>query len=325
MGMSIDGIIETFDPVADAGEGSWLIHGLKSPRHASPNEVLLYRAFGVLDGEGMAEEMEKAVSRHKNKKRTLSRLLDEDNIDSGPPRRIRRRIADSPKSTTPSPVLELSSQPAQSHSATDLSAHSLSSLTSLSGSSNSTQEPTSPVESASTVRRSPRQKNCRPNQDVAQRRRGADEGDDDDDEKLEPQAEESDGFQPSSDDGRESESEDDAKTSRKTRWPLKYVGPMAKGFDSMELESPEMTLQERFENVFQKSRYVKSTYERNCAHWTSATEQQKNKFIKAGCTKEGSWRRFVAEVTGRKRYTTMSRTGKFKQRRPNEQCMPRAN
>jgi hypothetical protein len=155
-------------------------HDLLFSRPAKPRDILLYRAFDLLDGIGMKEEMAKAVLRNKNKARTstLRRPFeDDDRVEPESSRRVRRRIERSPPRTTPPPpeIAQL-----YSPSPTD-SPYASPPPSSYPKSTPKPKTKRSPIKSASDVRRSPRINTSLPNKKVLQRRRAVDDKEDKED------------------------------------------------------------------------------------------------------------------------------------------------
>jgi hypothetical protein len=95
MKLASDSLIETFDPASNTKK-KWHLHEMTTHRYVKYREVLLYRACGVLDGEGMTEQIAKLLPASVGESKTRKRPVDAIEVtpQAGPSRKIRQHLED---------------------------------------------------------------------------------------------------------------------------------------------------------------------------------------------------------------------------------------
>ena len=315
LGVTEDTLIETLDPrTSTSAITRWVSHELTTARTISDQESLLYRSRGVSKGKEMEEEVEKALSHGKSRKRPVDinpqavqaaskaqgttsqpqshkRQINaiEDSASQGhDSRNVRPRFMKAPASPAPP------SQPSLSGTS--------SRTTPTAQSSSPTPSPTTTSQSKWNVASSStplmahdRSPSLPPIEEALHDLLSAVQH-------STKQATSPSTSMNTTIDLTQTSGEDDVDemmpSSGHATWPLKFVKSMSEGF--LKMETMTGGLEYRFAVAFPSARtdkFPKASYNINSRVWEWAPEDLRNRYITAGYTNAGRWKDFAREVS----------------------------
>jgi hypothetical protein len=245
----------------DLGLKRWICSESESLLHVANIDTLLYRARGVTEGKGMSDEEDRVSNHGKPRKRPADVPL------FTTARSVRSRLdSDTARKST-----EPHTAPSPSHTL-PLASSSAASMVKLTKSDTKRQS-TAPRAKAPSH---PWDRLVDPA--LVHEQSDAESSDSDSDLQIvsvngQPEA-----------------------ATKKSAWPFKFVEAMAKGFDAM--DSMSGTISQRFRAAFGVE-WKKTSWNKHVKFWKHATEDERSRYIKAGCSQGGHWRAFHKEVSYR--------------------------